>query len=328
MISIDAKINEFKKYYDSKLEFHNSAVEFFTGLIISLPKVESISGRVKNYDECISKFKRKYLPILEPENRNYKIHDYLTDLIGIRVICFYLEDVTVIRKKLKKYFHEIDITDKTGQLEKYDDKFGYRSLHLCLSLKKGSNKISEFKRFKNVRFELQIRTIIQNAWSMLDHKIKYKKSIPQSLRRRINRLSALFEVADDEFLRIKEEIIFEEKRIAERLRKGDVIAKDKSLDVFRFLFIALKYFPEYNFIEYKVDGFVMEILELNKNFTESDLNKALHNHLHTALLIADNEKKSLNPYTKIRYCLYLYDQKVFSKILSGYQHNTIKEIRE
>ena len=51
----------------------------------------------------------------------------------------------------------------------------------------------EAEKFKNIRIELQIRTVIQDAWSILDHKIKYKNSIPQNLKRRINRLSAKFE---------------------------------------------------------------------------------------------------------------------------------------
>ena len=63
----------------------------------------------------------------------------------------------------------------------------------------------EAEKFKNIRIELQIRTVIQDAWSILDHKIKYKNSIPQKLKRRINRLSALFEIADEEFLNIQKE---------------------------------------------------------------------------------------------------------------------------
>ena len=52
-------------------------------------------------------------------------------------------------------------------------------------------------------FEVRIRTVIQDAWSVLDHKIKYKKSIPNDLKRRINILSALFELADREFKEIR-----------------------------------------------------------------------------------------------------------------------------
>ena len=55
------------------------------------------------------------------------------------------------------------------------------------------------------RFELQIRTVVQDSWSTLDHKIKYKKSIPAALKRRINTLAALFELADREFRQVREE---------------------------------------------------------------------------------------------------------------------------
>ena len=196
-----------------------------------------------------------------------------------------------------------------------------------MALKKKAIKTSEESNYHKVHFELQIRTIIQDAWSVLDHKIKYKKSIPLSLKRRINRLSALFEIADDEFLRIKEEISMEEKRINERIKKGAAVERNKPLDVFRFLFIALKHFPDYNFIEFKVDGFVLEILSIYKDLTESELNEALIKYLKKTDVIAKNEKKGLNPYTKIRYCLYLSNPDLFSNILSDYQKQTITSMK-
>jgi ppGpp synthetase/RelA/SpoT-type nucleotidyltranferase len=273
-----------------------------------------VTGRVKDYDECIRKFKRKYLPNIGAENTSYKIVDYLSDLIGIRTVCFYLEDVNVIRKKLKKHFHEIDVTNKTVLLEKTEDKFGYRSLHLDLTLKKKGAKSSEESKYYKIHFELQIRTVIQDAWSVLDHKIKYKKSIPHSLKRRINRLSALFEIADDEFLHIKEEISLEEKRINQRIKKGDVLEKNKPLDVFSFLFIAIKYFPDYKFIEFKVDGFVQEILNSKMNLTENELNEAIFKYIGRTDEIAKQERRGLNPYTIIRYCLYLFKQDIFDNL--------------
>ena len=94
------------------------------------------------------------------------------------------------------------------------------------------------------------------------------------------------------------------------------------MDVFRFLFVALRYFPDYNFIEFKVDGFVQEILNNKSKFTESELNDALQTYLMSVKQIAKNENRELNPYTKIRYCLYLFDRDLFSSILSDYQKNT------
>ncbi len=320
----DCKIEEFNEWYVNQLPFHEEAVRFFCSLINTFPIVESIKGRIKDKDECISKFKLKYLPLIDVKDTDYEIKAFITDLIGVRAICLYSDDVNRIRRNLKKYFHEVDITDKSGQLEKTEDKFGYKSLHLQLVLKNRLDEVPDYKRFRKIKFELQIRTAIQDAWSILDHKIKYKKSIPQNLKRRVNRLSALFEIADDEFLNIHKEITQEEIKIRNRLKKGGKIEKSKAIDVFRFLFVVLKYFPEYNFIEYKVDEFVDEIVSSKKNFTEGELSDAIEQHLPFADKIEQRIKQRLNPYTKIRYCLYLLDNKVFVSLLSTHQLSIIK----
>ena len=323
MSILNAKISEFKEHYDSKLTFYNSVVAYFIRLISKINGIEFISGRVKDYDECLSKFERKYLPGISSAETDYHIIDCLSDFIGIRAVCFYLEDVKKIRKELSKCFREVSSTNKTVQLEKTDDKFGYKSLHLDLVLKRG-NKSQNFKNYGNIQFEMQIRTVIQDAWSILDHKIKYKKSIPQNLKRRINRLSALFEIADDEFLRIKEEIALEEDKISERIKKGATVEKNGPLDVFKFLFVALKYFPRYNFIEFKVDGFVQEILDLNKYFSESDLNDALLTYLNSVeLSLTKSEEKEFTPYIKIRYCLYLSEREILSSILPAHHKDIL-----
>ncbi len=326
MNNIEQKIKEFEIWYNTQLPYHEASVRFFSELIATIPKVETASGRTKNYEECISKFKRKYLPLINPDDSTYRISEHLTDLIGIRAICSYSEDVNEIRRSLHKYFREIEITDKSNLLEKTDDKFGYKSLHLQLVLKSRLKGLPEAGKYKNIKIELQIRTVIQDAWSILDHKIKYKKSIPHDLKRRINRLSALFEIADDEFLSIQKEISIEENKVSKRLKKGSKIEKSKTLDVFRFLFIALKYFPDYNFIEYKVDGFVQELLLQKHNFTEGELNDALQKNLLFVDSIEQNIKQQLNPYTKIRYCLYKSDNKRFEAILSPHQKEVFNGI--
>ncbi|MGQ1786285.1 MULTISPECIES: GTP pyrophosphokinase [unclassified Saccharicrinis] len=323
---LEDKIIEFKEQYEAKNEYYQSALKFLIDQIGSIEGVESVSGRVKDYQECITKFERKYLPNISSDNTTYKILDYLSDFIGIRVICYYLEDVDKIRKGLHKIFHEVDITDKTLLLERTEDKFGYKSLHLDLKLKKNGSRVSDKGKYYKIQFELQIRTIIQDAWSILDHKIKYKKSIPHSLKRRINRLSALFEIADDEFLHIKEEIALEENRINQRIQQGADVEINKPLDVFSFLFIALKYFPDYKFVEFKVDGFVQELLGVYKYMTESELNDALVKYLSKTDLIAEKEKRGLNPYNIIRYCLYLSNVKLFHHILSDYQKQIVHNL--
>ncbi len=324
MVNIEQNIKAFKKWYNEQLSFNHEAKDYFSSIIQALPKVDTVTSRVKNIDECISKFKRKYLPFID-EKHPYYIQDYLTDLIGIRAICYHKDDIEYITRHLKKYFEVVETTDKSGLLDKTEDKFGYKSLHLQLQLKDSYAESNNKLEFTHLIFELQVRTVIQDAWSILDHKIKYKKSIPQNLKRRINRLSALFEIADDEFLSIKNEIAIEEKRIKDKIKKGEAIEKNKKIDVFSFLFIAMRYFPDYEFIEYKVDGFVQEILLLNKNFTEGQLDQALKNQLHIANTIEEKRNQKLNPYTKIRYCLYKSNKEQFQRILSNYQVDMIKK---
>ena len=328
MNSPDEKIDEFKIWYDENQSDLNDSVNFLCDLVSTINCVELVKGRVKNRDECISKFKRKYLSGIKPGDNDFFIGDFISDLIGIRAVCFYSEEVNLIRRSLRKYFIETGINDKTGNLERTNDKFGYRSLHLQLILRKNLRNIPEANKFPDLKFELQIRTVIQDAWSILDHKIKYKKSIPQNLKRRINRLSALFEIADDEFLNVKTEIEMEERKIKNRLEKGGRIESNKPLDVFRFLFLTLKYFPEYNFIEYKVDGFVQEILQFKNDFTEGELNEALEKYLSFADSIENKFKQNLNPYTKIRYCLYKADDVCFSEMLSVFQKSNVYNIKK
>ncbi|WP_157492920.1 GTP pyrophosphokinase [Echinicola pacifica] len=318
------KVEEFENWYKDRLVHHEAARQFFCELISGIPKVEMVRGRVKSYEECLAKFRRKYLPMIEPQEIDNGIQEYITDIIGIRAVCFYSDEVYEIRRNLKKFFKETDISDKTGQLEKTDDKFGYKSLHLQLLLKNGLKEVPGADIFKGVTIELQVRTVIQDAWSILDHKIKYKKSIPQHLKRRINRLSALFEIADDEFLSIQKGIIQEELKINKRLKKGGKIETAQALDVFRFLFVALKHFPEYNFVEEEVDSFVQEILEMKDDFTEGELFEALDKNLIKVQQLEKLTMLSFSPYMAIKFCLHLSQVGDFEKILSADQLEIIQ----
>lgn len=52
-------------------------------------EVTKIEGRVKDREECIRKFQRKYQDKLEANDQPYEIKDYLSDLVAIRVVCLY-----------------------------------------------------------------------------------------------------------------------------------------------------------------------------------------------------------------------------------------------
>ncbi|MEO5641742.1 MAG: (p)ppGpp synthetase [Bacteroidia bacterium] len=325
---LEQEVENFYKYYLDNYKTFEKAAEYFRSLLNSLIsddcEIQSITYRVKDKEECVSKFKRKYLEKIEQEGKPYQIKDAITDLIGLRIVCLYETEITKIQDVLNENFKVVEVTDKIKSLDSTENQFGYKSLHIDLKLNDSRNKLPEFKKFADFRFEVQIRTIIQDAWSVLDHKIKYKKSIPPDLKRRINRLAALFEIADDEFFNIKVGTTdFEEKAKTES-------KPNEPINVLTFLTTASQSFPTYQFLSYKADGFVHELINLKSDLTQKELSESLKNNLdkvksYNGEIVTKSPANYLNPYTMIRHCLYLSDKGKFSSVLFRVQAETFDE---
>jgi ppGpp synthetase/RelA/SpoT-type nucleotidyltranferase len=290
----------------------------------------------------IERLHRKYRSKLEDENNPYTIFEHITDLIGTRVVCLYEDDIEKIKEALSKHFEIVEITDKIAQVENTESSFGYKGLHLDLKLNETRNKLPEYLKFKEFRFEVQLRTIIQDSWSVLDHKIKYKKSIPNNLKRRVNSLAALFEVADREFREIrdatsasiKEEDITQEQITQEYDQSLEKQAKPHftyaKLNAFSFLKIANHFFNDYDFEAYKVDGFTEEILKLNPDTSRGKFNFYMRENISKVKKYKEDfEKKNpsdtLNPFTIIRHCLYLGDKEKFLSMLTKQSRESFEE---
>ncbi|TMR94372.1 GTP pyrophosphokinase [Nonomuraea basaltis] len=95
------------------------------------------------------------------------------------------------------------------------DRFGYLSLHYVASLDTRRAELAEYKRFANNGFEIQIRSILQHAWAEIEHDLGYKSrlGVPSTTRRRFSRLAGLLELADAEFVSIRDELRLYEKRV-------------------------------------------------------------------------------------------------------------------
>ncbi len=143
--------------------------------------VHSVRFRIKHNEHLIEKIIRKNS---SNPNRNIGIHNYteeITDLIGIRVLHIFKEEWDDIHNYLlstfnlkegespKVYFKK---GDSDTYLEKYVNKgllteehlFGYRSIHYIIRTDATKNPIYA---------EVQVRTIYEEAWSEIDHRIRY-----------------------------------------------------------------------------------------------------------------------------------------------------------
>ena len=131
---------------------------------------ESIKSRLKSPVSIIEKLLRKD-PDLMPEGMEESSEKNLYDVAGIRVICAFQEDIYSLADLL---IQQDDIRlIRTKDYIKNPKPNGYRSLHLILEvpvfLKSGKTP---------VKVEVQFRTIAMDFWASVDHKLRYKKNLP------------------------------------------------------------------------------------------------------------------------------------------------------
>ena len=94
-LDFDAEKKSFREFYNENLGNLHAALSSFATLIESLVQsksdvaISSVNGRIKDREECISKFTRKYRTALEASKTPYTIQDKITDIIGLRIVCLY-----------------------------------------------------------------------------------------------------------------------------------------------------------------------------------------------------------------------------------------------
>lgn len=154
-------------------------------------EINSIERRVKTEKSLRGK--------LEIKGGKYNTINDVTDLVGIRVITYYTDDVDKVAAIVKNLF-KVDWENSVDKRKLHKlDSFGYNSLHYICHLK------NEEGELKDIPFEIQMRTALQHVWSAIEHDIGYKGAVklPPEFRRQFSRLAGMLELADDEFSRLR-----------------------------------------------------------------------------------------------------------------------------
>lgn len=188
--------------------------------------------------------------------------------------------------------------------------------------------------------EIQIRTIIQHAWSSLDHRIIYKQDVPDELSRAVERLAALFEIADSEFMQIRETAQHQIKLTEEKNKKidsnseikedGTLSKKDeKTLDYVTFRnFLQMKA-PSFSFYDYRANSMLNEILLIDGTFNLTTLVSSYEKYSRNVKEFRkQNSILAMNPYTELRHILYSSDKEKFGQLLTELQRNNFDKFLE
>jgi len=185
----------------------------------------SSRARIKSLESLYAKRQK----LVEADvNQNVKIGD----LLGLRFIVPFLEDVEQVVEIIKESFVVADIERKSEALSYRE--FAYDSVHMEVSLE---NPGIEMPDFCSSSCEIQIRTILQEAWAEIEHDLLYKSDIKfpdtKAIRKKMAALNASLVLSDMVFQEIRDQQKELEKwgrgRFQELVKRAKGISADSLL---------------------------------------------------------------------------------------------------
>ena len=168
-----------KDGFKDKLSKYETAAQSVTGILLKTSGVHSVRYRVKDPDHLAEKIVRKRI---ENPDRVIDANNYdkeITDLAGVRVLHLFKEDWQKIHSSIMNtwsltekpiaYHREGDSKEVLkvfidSDCDLREHPAGYRSVHYTIE--------TALTR-ETVVVEIQVRTIFEEGWSEVDHKIRY-----------------------------------------------------------------------------------------------------------------------------------------------------------
>ena len=161
--------------------------------LVALHSFPTLKIRIKNFNSYYKKYVRL--------RRMGIAHPQITDLMGIRIVCPFIEDLDTVEMLIKEHFDVIE-TERKGH---YTFKeFGYESTHLLIKIPADITKARGPCGCEVA--EIQIRTILQDAWAEVEHELIYKAEFnpfDTPMKRKLAAVNASLSLADIIFQEIR-----------------------------------------------------------------------------------------------------------------------------
>ena len=194
------ELDEIANHFEPKRNGHQDTVKQYAEVIQQCSYVHSLSYRVKDTSHLVEKVIRKNPEYLEKgdslSKSNYENH--ITDLMGIRILLLFKPDWIYIHDYLMEQYEDVLIEPPFAHIRKGDDDSLYR----------GKLRIKDNKPYRSVHYiirannglgiEIQVRTLYEEAWSEIDHKLRYPYNLQnEMLRNYIDIMNRLTGVGDE-----------------------------------------------------------------------------------------------------------------------------------
>ncbi|POO54321.1 GTP pyrophosphokinase [Agrobacterium rosae] len=227
------KVEGFASWLKDKQSAHGSLKDAAITIIGNLVRangidVLAVSGRLKDIDSAIEKVRRK--EYTDPQSQ-------MTDVVGIRVIVYFEGDVKRVSDIIRRSFNVDEANSSNTDERMLPNQVGYRSVHFVCDLGDDRVKLPEFEALSGLKFEFQIRTVLQHAWAELAHDNNYKfsGSLPRPLERHLFLLAGLLETADQGFNDLSAKIDDYKIAVSDESAKGELDIAVDSLSLETFL---------------------------------------------------------------------------------------------
>ena len=157
--------------------------------------IEQLNGRVKSISSILEKCQKKNIDF-----KNFE--EEIEDIAGVRIICQFVEDIYKV-VDIIKHRSDMKVKEEKDYINHIKES-GYRSYHIIVSY-----HVESLQGPKELSVEIQIRTLAMNFWATIEHSLqyKYKKNMPENLRKRLHKAANAIIVLDEEMSSVREEIM-------------------------------------------------------------------------------------------------------------------------
>lgn len=229
-------------WYAQNKELYNACGNSMQRLLTTLLQqanipVHSIQYRIKEQRSFLDKCM---------DSRYTSPLDEITDVCGLRVITYTNKDVDDICRIIEKHFN-IDWDHSVNKAELlHANEVGYLSVHYIAKLNDARAKLEEYMPYSNVRFEIQVRTLLQHAWAEIEHDRSYKFSgeLPKDIKRRFFLVAGTLELMDREFNLLAQEIEQYAAEVHAETKSGNLEFDIDSTSLMEYLKVKLKKYPQ------------------------------------------------------------------------------------
>ena len=173
---------ELEHLYESAAETVKTQLNIYAsefGMKFQRNPIHGIESRIKSPQSIVEKLQRKGFPISAKSAQ-----EHLMDIAGIRVVCYYVEDIYALAEmlSLRSDIRVLKVKDYIINPK----PSGYRSYHMIIMV---PVHLSTSRR--EVPVEIQIRTIAMDFWAALEHQLRYKTkaAVPSALKDELRELA-------------------------------------------------------------------------------------------------------------------------------------------